>query len=139
MESKYHSTKKNLEGNLEGILPTSYYYVTLKNKYAMHQYEPLSGAFFNREFPTSWRQIDSDVDVSAVVMDMKNPDGEDEEGNEGDFNGQLYGQNLEQDEDETEGKLSDFEKIEDEDSDGNQIEEGDEENKEENSVEESIQ
>ena len=30
----------------------------------MHKYEPLLGAFFNREFPTSWRQIDLDVVVN---------------------------------------------------------------------------
>jgi hypothetical protein len=30
----------------------------------MHKYEPLLGAFFNREFPTSWRQIDLGVVVN---------------------------------------------------------------------------
>jgi len=57
----YHSTKRALDGHLEGTLPTSYYYATLQNKFVMNTYQPLSGAFFNREFPTSWRQIDKGV------------------------------------------------------------------------------
>jgi len=57
----YHSTKLQLDGYLDGALPTSYYYATMKNKFAMRDYTPLSGAFFNREFPTSWRQIDKGI------------------------------------------------------------------------------
>jgi hypothetical protein len=54
---------------LEGVLPTTYYYANLKNKYAMQEYEPLLGAFFNREFPTSWRQIDLSVDKMTAETD----------------------------------------------------------------------
>ena len=35
----------------------------------MQQYEPLLGAFFNREFPTSWRQIDLSVDKMTTETD----------------------------------------------------------------------
>ena len=54
----YHSVKDKAPGHEKGLLPTSYYYATLPNKYAMHNYTRLSGAYFNREFPTSWRDID---------------------------------------------------------------------------------
>ena len=79
---QYHSTKRNLPGNLEGVLPTSYYYATMKKKYEMHAYEPLQNAFFNREFPTSWRQIDLGV---VVNDDMAI---EDEEEKEDEFDGE---------------------------------------------------
>jgi hypothetical protein len=104
----------------------------------MHQYEPLSGAFFNREFPTSWRQIDFDVDMSAISEEeiMDSHDVKDEDGNEGDNDGQLDGQNWEQEDYDMKGKISDSENIEDEDSDGDEQEE---KNEEENSFEESIQ
>ena len=48
----------------------------------MHEYQPLKGSFFNREFPTSWREIDKNVVVSNddVVMSLKSsgkgPDGQ---------------------------------------------------------------
>lgn len=48
----YHSVKDKAEGHEDGVLPTSYYYATLPNKFAMHKYAKLHGAFFNREFPT---------------------------------------------------------------------------------------
>ena len=48
----YHSVKDKAEGHEKGLLPTSYYYVTLPNKFATHKYAKLHGAFFNREFPT---------------------------------------------------------------------------------------
>eukprot|EP00548_Thalassiothrix_antarctica_P006224 CAMPEP_0194139344 /NCGR_PEP_ID=MMETSP0152-20130528/8992_1 /TAXON_ID=1049557 /ORGANISM="Thalassiothrix antarctica, Strain L6-D1" /LENGTH=589 /DNA_ID=CAMNT_0038837129 /DNA_START=325 /DNA_END=2094 /DNA_ORIENTATION=- len=58
----YHSTNLKLPGYINGTLPTSYYYATPKNKFVMNTYTPLAGAFFNREFPTSWRQIDKGVE-----------------------------------------------------------------------------
>ena len=71
---KYHSTKRNLPGNLEGVLPNSYYYANIHNKYAMHVYEPMMGAFFNREFPTSWRQIDMGVVVNDDNANKDEPE-----------------------------------------------------------------
>lgn len=57
----YYSTKYKLPGYENGTLPTTYYYATLNKKYQMHDYRPLGGGFFNREYPTSWRQIDAGV------------------------------------------------------------------------------
>lgn len=57
----YHSVKQKLPGYEDGILPTTYYYATIQNKFAMHKYYPLRGGFFNREFPTSWRDIDRGI------------------------------------------------------------------------------
>jgi hypothetical protein len=37
------------------------FYATLPNKYAMHKYARLYGAFFSREFPTSWRDLDKGI------------------------------------------------------------------------------
>jgi hypothetical protein len=48
----YHSVKDNLAGFEKGTLPTTFYYATLANKYVMHEYAPLHGAFFNREVST---------------------------------------------------------------------------------------
>lgn len=48
-------------GYENGALPTSYYYVPIDNRNAMHKYAKLHGPFFNREFPTSWRDIDKSV------------------------------------------------------------------------------
>ena len=57
----YHSVKNKSPGYENGLLPNSYYYVPPENKLAMHTYTALNGAFFNREFPTSWRDIDKSV------------------------------------------------------------------------------
>jgi GDP-fucose protein O-fucosyltransferase len=57
----YHSSKDMLAGHEKGLLPTTYYYVTKDKLKVMHEYTPLSGAFFNREFPTSWRDIDKGI------------------------------------------------------------------------------
>jgi hypothetical protein len=54
----YHSARDKLPGHEDGLLPNSYYYVPTDAVEVMHRYAPLQGAFFNREFPTSWRQID---------------------------------------------------------------------------------
>ncbi|CAB9525784.1 GDP-fucose protein O-fucosyltransferase [Seminavis robusta] len=57
----YRSVKDKLPGYQDGTLPTSYYYAVPKKKFEMHEYAPLHGAFFNREFPTSWRDIDKGI------------------------------------------------------------------------------
>ncbi len=57
----YHSVKNKLPGYQNGTLPTTYYYATLRQKFTMHEYSPLRGGFFNREFPTSWRDIDRGI------------------------------------------------------------------------------
>ena len=57
----YHSVKDKKPGHEDGILPDSYYYATIDKKLIMHTYTPLRGGFFNREFPTSWRDINKGI------------------------------------------------------------------------------
>lgn len=57
----YRSVKDKLDGYDKGILPTTYYYATKPKKFEMHTYTPLMPAFFNREYPTSWRDIDKGI------------------------------------------------------------------------------
>jgi len=57
----YHSVNHKESGYEKGLLPNSYYYVPMENQKSMQQYARLHGAFFNREFPTSWRDIDKSV------------------------------------------------------------------------------
>lgn len=57
----YYSTRDKLPGYEKGVLPTSYYYVPVNHRGQMHQYAALHGAFFNREFPTSWRDLDKGI------------------------------------------------------------------------------
>ena len=61
----YYSVKLKQPGYENGTLPTTYYYVTAEKTFQMHQYQPLSRGFFNREFPTSWRQIDEGIEKMA--------------------------------------------------------------------------
>jgi len=63
----YHSVKDKAPGHEHGVLPTSYYYVTKDREYEMHKYAPLRGGFFNREFPTSWRDIDKGIAELASI------------------------------------------------------------------------
>lgn len=58
----YYSVKLKLPGYQNGTLPTTYYYATIEKKLEMHVFQPLKGSFFNREFPTSWRQIDKGIE-----------------------------------------------------------------------------
>uniref|UniRef100_A0A7S4ACZ5 O-fucosyltransferase family protein n=1 Tax=Pseudo-nitzschia australis TaxID=44445 RepID=A0A7S4ACZ5_9STRA len=57
----YHSIKDKAEGYEHGTLPTTYYYTPKNLQLEMHKYSPIGGAFFNREFPTSWRDIDKGI------------------------------------------------------------------------------
>jgi hypothetical protein len=57
----YRSQKDKLPGYEDGTLPTTYYYATPDKKYEMHKYVPVRGGFFNREFPTAWRNIDMGI------------------------------------------------------------------------------
>lgn len=66
----YHAANRKLAGYEKGLLPNSYYYATIQNKLAMHQYAPLQGAIFNREFPTAWRDLDKSVgDLPNALQD----------------------------------------------------------------------
>jgi len=65
----YHSVKDKSLGHDKGLLPNSFYYATLPNKFAMHKYARLHGAFFNREFPTSWRGLDKGIGKLPNALD----------------------------------------------------------------------
>jgi hypothetical protein len=62
----YHATKDKAPGHDTGVLPTSYYYVPRENRDIMHKYAILHGAFFNREFPVSWTNLDKDVEAAVA-------------------------------------------------------------------------
>lgn len=57
----YHSQKDKAPGYKDGTLPSSYYYATINQKYELHKFAPLRGGFFNREYPTSWRDINKGI------------------------------------------------------------------------------
>ena len=57
----YHSQNQRALGYEDGALPTTYYYATPDRKLEMHEFTPLRGGFFNREFPTAWRDIDKGI------------------------------------------------------------------------------
>ena len=61
----YHSVRDKLPGHENGALPNTHYYVPTAQRNVMHKYSPLHGPFFNREFPTSWRQLDFDLGLGA--------------------------------------------------------------------------
>jgi GDP-fucose protein O-fucosyltransferase len=44
----YHAARDHSPGYLDGVLPSSYYYVPKSDRNAMHDYVALQGAFFNR-------------------------------------------------------------------------------------------
>ena len=62
----YHAIKNKSPGYEKGVLPTSYYYVPRESRDAMQKYSVLHGAFFNREFPVSWKDIDKGVEELAA-------------------------------------------------------------------------
>jgi len=63
----YRSQNDKAKGYEQGLLPTTYYYATLEKKFILHKYAPIRGGFFNREFPTSWREIDRSVaDIASM-------------------------------------------------------------------------
>jgi hypothetical protein len=60
----YHADEEEQPGYQEGILPNTWYY-TLPDRFEhMQQYYPVKKSFFAREFPTSWRLIDTTYETS---------------------------------------------------------------------------
>ena len=57
----YHSQNEEIDGYEMGLLPNTYYYVIKDSKTKLHDYWPLKQAFYAREFPSSWRDLDFDV------------------------------------------------------------------------------
>jgi len=56
----YHSQKQKLEGYEDGAIQ-SYFFTPEGKKNVMRRYVPVEQAFYAREFPVSWRNIDKDV------------------------------------------------------------------------------
>lgn len=65
----YHSVKYRLQGYEKGVLPDTFYYVPKPALNRTHRFAPVQGAFFNREFPTSWRDLDKGVGNLPHTMD----------------------------------------------------------------------
>ena len=59
----YHSDLNKMEGYEMGIID-SYYYALPAHKTKMRDYWPIKQAFYSREYPTSWRNIDHDIIAS---------------------------------------------------------------------------
>lgn len=59
----YHSDLNQMDGYEMGIID-SYYYATPAHKTKMRDYWPIKKAFYAREFPASWRNIDHDIIAS---------------------------------------------------------------------------
>jgi hypothetical protein len=64
----YHSVKDKAPGYEQGTLPHTYYYATPNKKLIMHEYSPLKGGFFNREYPVSWRDINKGIGMLHTTM-----------------------------------------------------------------------
>ena len=60
----YHADRLRLPGFEDGIVD-SYYYAPADRKFRMREYWPLAGAAHAREFPTSWRLIDTGGEEEA--------------------------------------------------------------------------
>jgi hypothetical protein len=57
----YHANNKKVAGYEQGIVPTSFYYALKQHYGKMQEYHPVKKSFYAREFPTSWRLIDTGV------------------------------------------------------------------------------
>jgi len=56
----YDSVKNKLPLYEQGIIE-SYYFVPAENKHIMKKYQPVKRAFYAKEFPVSWRDIDRGI------------------------------------------------------------------------------
>lgn len=66
----YRAAKDKLPGYESGALPTSFYYATIAHKFEMSEYVPMRTGFFNREFPTSWRDLDKGIKELQKTMQV---------------------------------------------------------------------
>jgi hypothetical protein len=57
----YHANNKKVAGYEQGIVPASFYYALKQHYGKMQEYHPVKKSFYAREFPTSWRLIDTGV------------------------------------------------------------------------------
>lgn len=57
-----------MAGHENGLLPNTFYYAMKEKQLAMHRYAPIQPQYFMREFPTSWRGLDSGIhDIKDLV------------------------------------------------------------------------
>lgn len=61
----YHADRHKLPGHEKGIIE-SYFYAIPENKMRMKDYWPLTGAFYSREFPVSWRDINKGIGNMSI-------------------------------------------------------------------------
>ena len=63
----YHSVNSKLPGYEDGALPNTYYYVPEDKKLQMQTFFPVKKNFWEREFPTAWRDIDKSIGEMTTV------------------------------------------------------------------------
>lgn len=76
----YHADKEKLPGYEQGIV-NSWYYALADRYDKMQSYHPVKKSFYAREFPTSWRLIDTTLETSwtASILPVKVPTPYDDE------------------------------------------------------------
>lgn len=63
----YHTDDHQLPGYEDGVVPDTWYYA-LKDRFDhMTRFYPVKKSFYAREFPTSWRLIDTGLDASKQL------------------------------------------------------------------------
>ena len=55
----YHNDKAKGPGYKDGVVPDSWYYILEDRFDHMQKFYPVKKSFYAREFPTSWRLIDT--------------------------------------------------------------------------------
>ena len=69
----YHSQKHQWPGYETGIVRNSYYYAPngalAAKRQAMHRYQAVEPAFWQREFPVAWRDLDHSFTASRTVQE----------------------------------------------------------------------
>jgi hypothetical protein len=116
----YHAIKQQLPGYEQGVLPTSYYYVPVDARDIMHKYAVVHGAFFNREFPVSWKDIDQGIleIAQATVGNDKKTSGDVDSADENSANGDDQEEDGETDEADTADAHDDDQKGDDDNASG---------------------
>jgi hypothetical protein len=61
----YHANKAKAPGYEDGVI-ASWYYAPFDHHDDMRKFYPVHQAFYNREFPASWRYIDRGIDEIAI-------------------------------------------------------------------------
>ena len=58
----YHTQKDHVDGWKQGTLHHTFYYTGPNDKHHYENYLPVHSPVYSKEYPTSWREIDSGID-----------------------------------------------------------------------------